>query len=96
MDTRFGPQINFRTRLGLQQVITFVLGVVHAKVLLNIFGKRMDLEAKILPADGIEKIKTDRKFRAKAGVDFFAQQRARVEQYQILRGDLDPHVAKTQ
>ncbi|VDR29861.1 Uncharacterised protein [Raoultella terrigena] len=69
---------------------------MHAKLLLDIFGYRMNLETQVLPADSVEKIETDRELGAEAGVDFFTQQRAGVQQHQVLRGDLDPYVTKTQ
>ena len=95
-DPGFGAEIHHGVRLGFENVIALILGIVHAKLLLNVFGKRMNLKAQILAANSVEEIKTDREFRAKARVNFFAQQGAGTGQHQILRGDLDPHVAKTQ
>ncbi|MNR51156.1 hypothetical protein D3C85_1707880 [compost metagenome] len=69
---------------------------MHAKLLLDVLGQRMYLETEVLPADGIEKIEANRELGAKAGVDFLTQQRAGLKQHQVLRGDLDPHRAKTQ
>jgi hypothetical protein len=38
---------------------------VHPKLLLDVLGNGMNLEAQVLAANGVEKVKTDREFRAK-------------------------------
>ena len=69
---------------------------MHPKLLLDVLGNGVDLEAQILATHGVEEVKTDREFRAETCVNFLAQQSTGLKQNQILRGDLDPHCAKTQ
>ena len=94
--TGFGAQIDHSPRPGFQNVIALILGVVHPELLLDVLGNGVDLEAQILAANGIEEVKTDRELRTETRVNFLAQQSTRLEQDQILRGDLDPHCTKTQ
>ncbi|MNT10880.1 hypothetical protein D3C72_1457330 [compost metagenome] len=76
--TVFHPQIHFGALLCRQNVIAFILGVMHAEMLLDVFRQRVHLEAEVLPADGIQQVKTDREFGAETGVYALAQQGPRV------------------
>ena len=73
-DPGFGAEIHHGVRLGFEDVIALIPGIVHTKLLLNVFGERMNLKAQILATNSVKKVKTDREFRAKARMDFFAQQ----------------------
>ena len=79
LDSGFGSEIDHRVRLRFENVIAFILGIVHPKLLLDVLGDGMNLEAQVLAADSVEKIKADGKFSAKPGVNLLTQQRARVK-----------------
>ena len=87
-------QINAGVRPGIEQVVAFVLRVVHPEMLLDVFGERMHLERKIAAAHRVEEVEPDGKLIAEPRVDRFAEQRARLVEDQIERRDLEPDVAK--
>ena len=45
--------------IGIEHVITLILRVVHAEVLLDVFGERVDLEGEVAAVDGIEEIEAE-------------------------------------
>ena len=69
----------------VQNVVAFVLRVVHSELVLNVLRQRMHLQAQILAVHGVQHIEADREFLAKAGVYLVAQQGHRLGKHQIDR-----------
>ena len=67
------------TRLGFQDVITLILGVVHPKLLLDVLRNGVDLKAQILATHGVEEVKADRELCAETRVNLLAQQSTRLK-----------------
>ena len=44
IDAFFQAEIDRAIRAGIQHVVTFVLGIVHAELVLNVFGQGMHLK----------------------------------------------------
>src|SRR5712664_3907438 len=80
----------------IQQVVAFVLRVVHTKIVLDVFRERVDLQREIATAHGVQKIKADGKFRPKSGVYGFTKKFARMAEYKIDGGNFDACRTKTQ
>ena len=67
------PQINISVLIRIQKIIAFILGIMHAEGILDIFCQRMYLQGQVTAAHGIQKIKTDREFRSVSAVYPLAQ-----------------------
>ena len=72
--TLFQAQIYAGALFRVQNVIALVLRVSHAKIPMNIVGRRMHLQGQVLAADRIQEVESDGEFRAEPGVHFFAQE----------------------
>ena len=82
-------QVYHGTLFGVHEIIALVLGVVHAEFFLDVLGEGMHLQAQVAAVDGVEKVETDGKLVAKAGVHRIAQQLNGVSENEIDGGDLD-------
>src|SRR5439155_15897056 len=69
----FQPKIDRAVIASIEQVVTFILRIVHSKLLANVFCARMDLQREIPSAHRIQEIKTDRKLSAKSVVNVFSK-----------------------
>ena len=78
----------------IEQVITFVLGVVHSELLANVFRPRMHLQRQISSAHGIEKVEADGEFGAEARKYIFSEQFERVKKGEINRGQFDLNISE--
>src|ERR1017187_7444890 len=87
-------EIDGRVRAGVEQVITFVLRVVHAEMVLDVFGQRMHLERQMATAHRVEKIEADGKFIAESRVNRVTKQLAWLVKHQINRGNFKPRAAE--
>ena len=73
-----------RVRRGVQHVVAFILRVRHPELLVDITRQGMHLQRKIAALHGVEKVKTDGKFRAELVEDVCAQQSLRLFMHQRL------------
>src|SRR4051794_31749337 len=64
----FASQIDLRARLGVEHIVTLILGVVQTEVLLNIASQGMYLQRQIAAGHGVEHVETDGEFRAEAPI----------------------------
>ena len=81
----FRPRYTRRIRARVEQVVALVLRVVHAEVLLDVLGERMDLEGEVAAAHRVEEVEADGELVAEARVDRLAEQRARLVEHQVDR-----------
>ena len=82
-------QVDRRTGLGVKDVVALVLGVGHAELLADKLGRRMDLEAEVAAADGVEKVEADREILAEAGLDRLAEDGAAMLENQVVGRQLE-------
>ena len=82
------PQEDCRIPLLIrfQDVIAFVLRIVHAEVLLDIFRQRMNLQGKVSSLHGIQKIETDGELGTETPVHPLSQELMGMGQDQIDTG----------
>src|SRR5271168_2318297 len=92
----FQTQVDSAVFFGVEQVIAFILRVMHPEFFLDVFGEGMDLKRQIPAIPSVEKIEANGKFRAKAAMDGVAEQFTRMTENEIDRGALDPAVAETE
>ena len=83
--TSLQTQINRSTFFGIQQIVTFILSIVHAKVFTNKLCSRMYLHAQVSSSHRIQKIETNWEILTKACLYRFTQQFSRFQQHQIHR-----------
>src|SRR5258708_30554495 len=72
IDSLLQAEINGPILASVQQVVTFILRVIHSELLANVFCTRMDLQGKVSAAHRVEEIRTDRKFRAESAVNILS------------------------
>ena len=86
-DHRLWLNVFFHTQVynspfsGIKHVITFILGIVEAKLPGDIFCRRVDLEAEVSTFHCIEKIKPYRKLCPESLKNFFAKEGFRLVEY---------------
>ena len=73
----------WRLRPGIEHVVAFVLGVMHPKMVLDVFRQRMHLEREIATAHRVQKIETNGKFIAEPRMNRLAEQLAGMREYQV-------------
>ncbi len=73
IDSLLQAEINGAILASVQQVVAFILRVIHSELLANVFCTRMDLQGKVSSAHRVEEIKTDRKLRAKSVVNILSE-----------------------
>ena len=86
--------IGFFFLVGVQKIVALILGIVHAKLILDIFGQRMNLEGKVSASHGIQEIEADGKFRAEPGIDPLSQKGTRTVKHQIHGRQLHGYIAE--
>ena len=88
LNARLAAQIDMRVGVfhRVEDVVAFVLRVVHPERVLNVLGQRMHLQAQVSAADGVQKVKANREFRAEARVNLVTQERFRFLMHQIDGG----------
>ena len=96
IDALAEAEINTGVSRCIQQVIALVLRIVHAEVLLDVLGERMDLERQVAALHRIKKVEADGEFVAEAGVYGIAQQGPRLVEHQVQRRQLQPRLAQPQ
>jgi hypothetical protein len=79
-------QVYHGTLFGVHEIIALILGVVHAEFFLNVLGKGMHLQAQIAAVHGVEKVETDGKLVAKAGVHRIAEQCSGCRKTRFMEG----------
>ena len=87
-------QINAGILLRIQNVVAFILRIGHTECTFDVICQRMNLQTQVLSVNGIQEIKTDRKFRTEAGIVLLPQKRTGLIQSQIHRRYLDIRTAK--
>ena len=79
----FQAQIYAGAFFRVQDVIALVLRVSHAKIPMNIVGRRMHLQGQVLAADRIKEIEADGELRAEPGIHFGAKELPGMAQNEI-------------
>ena len=78
----------------IQKVVALILRIVHPKLLLDVFGERVNLKREIAAIHRVEKIKPDGKLGSETCMHGFAEKFVRMLKDQIDRWDLHFNIAK--
>src|SRR5581483_1909828 len=89
-------QINAGSGLGVQQIIAFVLRVMHSEFVLDVFGERMHLQRQIASTHRVEEVEANWELCAKPRMDRFPKKLLWMQKHQINRRNLDAMRAETQ
>src|SRR5579863_6798200 len=67
--TVFNAEIDAPVLIGIEKIITFVLGVLHSECVANVFSLRVHLKREIPATHGIQEVEADREFSPKPCVN---------------------------
>ena len=91
---RLDAQIDTGIGRSIQEVVALVLSVSNAKLFLDVFGQRMNLQRQISPVHRVQEIEAYGEFRAESLMHSVTQKLARMLKHQIDCRNFDHHTPK--